>query len=400
MTQTRVVIVGGGFGGLSVATQLLHSRLAHHLAITLVDAAPVSTYTPWLHDVAALGDDAHSSDIPLDSFSGLRFRLGTVQTLDPVARHVILQNGDAIPYDICVLALGSVSNDFGISGVKTFGISVKRTEDALAVSRKTLAVLRDASPAKPQNIVVVGGGVNGVEIAAECASIVSRYASAHPEKHDAVRVLLADSAEKPLPILSSFLRRKALDRLSALGVTLRNASALSAVTSDSVMFRSMKDGVVSSKEETLACALCICALGVKMPDAVLHLPFARHAKGRILVDTSLRVLGRDDVFALGDCAMLEHESFSDPQTAQVAVLQSQTVARNILALVSRRPVRRYVQRRRWDILIALGGKYVVGTALGIPVWGYTAFILRLFVDVRHFLSVLPFQEALRRVFAR
>lgn len=404
MTQTRVVIVGGGFGGFSVAMRLLRSRVARHLAITIIDPASSSVYTPWLYEVAtgALADEhlredlVIATDIVFEKVPRIRFRHTRMESIDPIHRTVLCADGSSIAYDICVMSIGSVPNDFGIPGARQFAIDLKRTSDALLLRSEIVSLVRDTSK-KPKRIVVAGAGANGTEFAAELSATLRAMEKQGAIRSRSVEVMLVDSGDTPLKMLSPFLQKKTRARLRDLGITLRMNTVLAHVTDRSVGLKAVADGVPSEKEETISCNLCVTALGVRMPPIVATLPFERHPKGRILVDDALRTLGYRDVFVLGDAAFVNNGAFPDPQTAQVAVEQSITVANNILAMITKRPVKTYRQHKRWDILIALGGKYAVGRALNIPIWGYTAYVLRRAVDARYFFSVLPFLQAFVRV---
>lgn len=388
MAQTRVVIVGGGFGGLSVAMRLLKSECAQDVALTIIDSSPMSTYTPWLDNVATQRKSGIAqTDIVLSAIEGIRLRLGTMDSLDVAEKHVVLLDGATVPYDICVLAVGSVANDFGISGVEEFSLPMKRTSDAERIQQR----LRDlvVLPSKtPRRVVIVGAGPNGVELAAESAAMGG----------DALEVILADSHPDLLPFFSPFLQRRTMNRLRSLGVVLQMKSMLAKVSKDSVVFRSMVNGVPVDEEKTVACDLCIVALGVKTPDVVLRLPFVKNVQGRVLVDSSFRVLDQDNIFVLGDCAAMNHDTIADPKTAQAAVRQSKTVAQNICAMIAQKPLVQYIPKKHWDVLVTLDGARAVGTVFSIPVWGYVAGVFRKCADAHYFFLVLPWREALRRVF--
>lgn len=397
MSQTRIVILGGGFGGLSVARRLLRSSFVwHHAAITLVDQYPESTYTPWLHEVAGGSTARHAcgdSDIALEAVRGLRYRRGTIDRIDVVNRHVILSDGSSIPFDILVCALGSVSNDFGITGVSAFAFDLKRTSDALKIRERFAVLVDQARRAKePQRLVVVGTGANGTEFAAECATTINHLIKKGALRKGAIDVALIGSTAEPLLMLSPRQRAKAVRRLARIGVSLHMNSALTGVQAETIMIRSMKDGVPSGEPKAMSSAMTVVALGVKVPDVVMDLSFEKTDRGRVRVDASMRVLNQTAVFALGDCAAIDGRA-PEPQTAQVAVAQSIIVARNILALMRQKPLVHFKNHKRWDIILTLGEGYAIGTLLGIAVSGYTIAILRRAIDAKYFFLVLPWWEA-------
>lgn len=401
MNQTRIAILGGGFGGLSVARRLLRSSFVwHHTAITLIDQHPESTYTPWLHEVAggsaarlACGD----SDIALETVRGLRYRRGTIDRVDSVDRHVLLSDGSSIPFDILVCALGSISNDFAIPGVSAFALDLKRTADALKIRDRFAALVDHAKRSKEsQRLVVVGTGANGTEFAAECATTINHLIKKGTLRKGAIDVALVGSTTEPLLMLSPRQRTKAVRRLERIGVSLHTNTALTGVQAESIMIRPMKDGVPIGEQKAMSAAMTVVALGVKVSDVVMELPFEKTDRGRVRIDETMRVLNQTAIFALGDCAAIEGRA-PEPQTAQVAVAQSKVVAQNILALMKQKPLVHFRKHKHWDIILTLGEGYAIGTALGIPVSGYTIAILRRAIDAKYFFLVLPWWEACSRM---
>ncbi len=389
----RILIIGGGFGGLSVACRLLRSSIAKQIAITIIDPRSASVYTPWLHTAAAgtIGRDTSNvrADFAFDYFAGIRFRHETMQSIDPVARTVTCADGSMIAYDICVLAPGSVANDFGIPGAKQYAKTLKHTGDASMI-RSEMARITHAAQESSQRIVVAGAGANGIELAAECAATVRRFERQGKIPRRSIEVVLVDSGTEPLPMLPRLLRNAVHRRLRHLGIILRMQTMLVNVAEHSVGLRHIDHGTPAESVEVIVCNLCITALGVKMPEFIGALSFEKNAQGRILVDDTLRALGYRDIFILGDAAVLRDGVYPDPQTAQAAVQQSGIVARNIVAMIEKKPVIAYQQKKRWDIIIALGERYAIGTAFGVPVLGYTGHIIRLFIDAKYFLGLPHF----------
>ncbi len=399
MAQTRVVILGGGFGGLSVAQRLLRKQLGETIAITIVDQHQESVYTPWLHELAAgmvHVTALHDAEIDLVAVRGIRYRRATVQNIDRVARHVLCDDGVTIPFDILVCALGSVANDFGITGVRAFTNDLKRPSDALGIRQQLAGLLKRAAQGKRQRLLVIGGGANGTEFVAEVASMVNLAVRRGVITRDRVMLSLVGRDTEPLSMLPPLLRRRTVRRLHALGVRYEGRLTLAAVRDGSALLQSVENGIPvgTSKSEAFDC--CVTALGVKVPDVVSALPFKKNERGRILVDETLRILGEPAIFGLGDCVALDGK-ISDPQTAQAAVYQSRWVARNITAIIARRPLVAYRPRRSWSMVFTLGKDYAVGTLFGLPIWGYTVAILRRVIDAQYFFLATSWTDAIRRV---
>lgn len=399
MAQTRVVILGGGFGGLTVARRLLRMRLGDRIAITIVDQHEESVYTPWLHEVAS--GMVHASalrDIEIDlvAVRGIRYRRATVQNIDRVTRHVLCDDGVTIPFDIAVCALGSISNDFGIPGVSAFGLDLKRSGDARAIRERLAVMLQQAGRGKRQRMLVVGNGANGTEYAAEVASMIIMAEQRKLITRGMLTVSLFGMAPEPLMMLSPFLRRRTLTRLAALGVQCEGSLALESMRDGSAVFQPMEKGVPVGKSRVEAFDCCVTTLGVKMPEVIQALPFEKNERGRIIVDAMLRAKDETAIFVLGDCAV-GPGAVAEPQTAQVALHQSRVVAKNIAAIIRQRPLTRYQPKRLQSIVCTLGKGYALGKVFGVPVWGYTIAMLRRVIDARYFFLATPFADAMRRM---
>ena len=399
MTQTRVVILGGGFGGLCVARRLLRKRLRDQIAITIVDTHEESVYTPWLHEVAA--GTVHTSamrdaEIDLVAVRGIRYRRATVLSIDRATRHVLCADDSAIPFDILVCALGSVSNDFGIPGVAAFGCDLKRAEDAVMLRERLAEILQRAAKGERQRVLVVGNGVNGTEYAAEVASMIAIAEEKDSIPVDMVSVRLLGTSPEPFMMLPPWLRRRSIARLEAIGVECEGNVSLVSLSDGGALVQPLRDGLPDgpSRHESFDC--CVVTLGVKVPEVVLGFGFAVNERGRLLVDNALRIQGETAIFGLGDSVAIAGK-VPDPQTAQAAVYQSRYVAKNIVATIAGRPLKPYRTKRSWSIICTLGTGYAVGKIFGVPVWGYTVAILRRGIDAKYFFLATSWRDALRRM---
>jgi NADH dehydrogenase len=351
-------------------------------------------YTPWLHEIAAGTVDTsavHDADIPLESIRGVRFRRGEVVGIDRVLRHVFLADGSTIPFDMLVCALGSVPHDFDIPGAKAFALQLKRTRDADAIRERMQTLLACAEPGTPRRLFVIGAGTNGVEFAAECASMI-----AQKKLRSSVRIHVVSTSPTILPILSPFLRRIAQRRLEKLGIVFHCASALTRCDDGMITIQPVIEGIPHGKPLHEACDLCVLALGVRVPDVVASLGYGTNDRGRICVDAMLRVCGESAVFALGDNAVLR-DGPSDPQTAQAAIRQANHVAQNIERVILHRALKPYRPRKRSPIVITLGMYDAVASLWGVPMWGYTIAILRRVIDARYFFSTTSFRTMILRM---
>ncbi len=414
--RTRVVILGGGFGGLVVARRLARSHRAGRLLdVTVVDENATHVYTPWLYELATScltqASDAREwkaarralniSFGSLRGFDSVRFRRGRVASVDHAAHHVVLEDGMTIPYDVLVIALGAKTNGFGIVGLRERSIPLKSLGDGFAIRRVVMEKLRSRPRGSHALHVVVGGaGPNGTEFAAELMAAARASVRRGYLDHDALDVTLIDAAPDVLVASSPRIRTCARRRLERLGVRVHVGVSLSALADDHAVVAPTPIAGVAAPErasEQLPCDLCVWSGGVTMSDVVRTMSFPKDAKGRIQVDACLRVHGETSVYALGDCAssMNPFTNAPDPQTAEVAVDQAGYVAKNIMRAIAGREGIPFPYPESWSMLITLGGKYAVGNVFGVNVCGYVAYLLRRLVDLRYFLTILSPADALR-----
>lgn len=259
-----------------------------------------------------------------------------------------------IAYDHIVIAPGSVTNDFGIPGVNEHALVLKWLEDGRAVRHRILSSFEDAAllPDTTQrrellSFAIVGAGPVGVELAASMRDLMDHtLRGIYPTidvRHEP-SITLVDGADRVVPAMDPRLSTIAQRRLEQLRVRIMLRTLVSEVGERSLR---TKDGT------TLTANTVIWAGGVMTNPVVAacDLPHARD--GRLVVDTSLRAGGRDDVLALGDAAHFEQDGKPLPMLAQVAVLQAPAAATNIARLVRGEPLRPYVHKRKGD-LVALG----------------------------------------------
>lgn len=347
----HIVIVGGGAGGLVLATRL-GDRLGKRgrARITLVDAALTHVWKPLLHEIAA-GTLRSESD-SIDYLAHARthhfsFKLGRMTGLDRAPREIVLapitdaSGNEIVPgrrlgYDTLVLAVGSVLNDFGAPGVREHALYLDNPAQAERIQQRIFNILlrgraRDgAAPGRPLRFAIVGAGATGVEFAAELSQ-ASRQAAGYgvsdidPLKD--IEIVLIEAAPRVLPALPERLQDATLRELQALGIDVRTGQQVSEVT---------PEGVRTESGQSIETDLTIWAAGVKGP------PFFDHLDGlevnrlnQLVVDQTLKVTRDPHIFAFGDCAACPRPGSERPvppraQAAhQQAYLLAKSLARNL-----------------------------------------------------------------------
>ncbi len=332
----HVVIVGAGFGGLTLARALRDDPVQ----VTLIDRHNFHTFQPLLYQVATAGLEAESiAHAVRGIFHGqlnIEVRLGTVVGVDLERRLLKVSESQPIPYDHLVLAAGAVTASFGIPGVDEHGFGLKSLEDAIALRSHVLRQfeLTDADPsladAGSLNVVIVGGGSTGVELAGALAELFSRVlAKDHPHLDlSRARIVLVEGGDRLLSAFDARLGAHARRVLEARGVDVRMGLTVDRVTASAVH---LADG------EELATGTLVWAAGIRASPLGAVLGVDTDRAGRVIVGPDLRVPGRPEVWVIGDLAAVTGVPKPLPQVAPVAIQQAHFIARELRRVREGRP---------------------------------------------------------------
>jgi NADH dehydrogenase len=353
----RVVILGGGFGGVAAAQALekLVPKLDRPVEVTLVSQSNYLLFVPMLPSAAAASVELTHILSPLrEILRRTKIRIETVQSIDLAAKTVTTTQASThgeqvLPWDHLVIALGSVVNLARMPGVAQHGLPIKTIGDALQIRNRALEMLESAENAssvedrrRMLTFVVAGGGYSGVEIAAEINDYVREAArESYPVIQPGdVRVILLHSGQRILPEISESLARFAHRKLTAHGVEVRLGARLASATADHVTLES---------GERIATHTLIVAIGAS-PNPVIQQLGVPLENGRILVDETMRLpdgssslTNGSSVWALGDCAAVPHPKTGKPSppTAQFALRQGTAVGKNIAAVIAGQQPKRF-----------------------------------------------------------
>ncbi len=410
--RTRVVILGGGFGGLVVARQLSRSKQSSELDIVVIDANPKHIYAPWLYELATscLTDSSsreewQSAQTALDfsfhhlrGYREVRFRQAKISEIDERTKHVVLEDGFTVPYDYLVIALGAVPNYFAIPGLEKACVPLKSLNDAYQIRRSIILALRKRKVGQMLNVLVGGAGASGTEFASELAATARAAAERGMIEPNTLIVTLIDAAPSALMLCSKSVRQVAQRRLQSLGVRLKLNTAISSARDGHVILATNPTpGAEKTEPVVMPYDVCVWSGGITVSDTIRKMPFAHDAKGRIIVDATMRVVERDQIFTIGDCAASRNPftHLPDPQTAQVAVAQAKVVANNILRNISHQSLVTFAYPRHWPIIVTLGGKNACGVIGPLTIRGYSGYLLRRLADLKYFLEVLSVRDAWR-----
>jgi len=374
----QVVVLGGGFGGLHLVRRLERRLHSGEAAVTLVDRQNYHLFTPLLYQVCTGELPPHAVAYPLRDATapaGYHFLQSEVTAIDLDGRRVGTADGELL-YDHLVIAVGSVTNDFGIAGVRENALPVKWLSDAEALKRHVLDIFESAAietdiarRREALTFIIVGAGPVGVELASSLRDLMDHtLRKIYPsiDFHADIAIHLIEGTDRVLPAMDARLSTIAMKRLEQQRIRVLLNTLVSEIG----------PGVVHTKDGAqLRARTIVWSGGVKVNPIVSSIDLPKSKDGRIVVDDSFRANGRDDVMVLGDAAFFEHNGKGLPQLAQVAVLEAPAAARNLVALVRGEPPKPFVYRRKGD-LVALGrtqagaefarlGGFVVG---GLPAW--------------------------------
>ena len=373
----RVVIVGGGAGGVELAVRLGHAaRRGEALEVVLVDPSPTHIWKPMLHEVAAgtLPTADHEVDyLQLARRHGFRFHPGALSSVDRRSRKVWLaplvdaDGGEiaprrALPYDRLVLAIGSVVNDFGTPGVKDHAVMLDSPADARRIHRRLLAACARAelapagAAADPVDLVIVGGGAAGVELAAELVDAIDElagYGERLPRLVRASRITLVEAAPRLLGALPEDIASDAQAQLERRGVAVRLGAQVVEVGAE---------GVTLADGSTIGADITVWAAGIQGPRVLGATDgLERNRRGQLVVRPTLQTTLDDRVLALGDCASCIPATGGRPvpPLAQAAQQQARLLARSLRGLGEGEPMREFTFRDRGS-LVSLGRRDAVG----------------------------------------
>ena len=354
MTQ-RIVILGGGAGGLTTALELQKKRPPQNASITLVDQSPYYTYQPFLPEVA--GGHIAPRDVTVDLQKALR-RTKVVQArvsgLDTDRRVVTVTAVDGsegeIGYDQLVVALGAVTRTFPTPGLAEHGVGFKSVEEAQYVRNRVLGNISEAAnvsdPAERRKlltVVFVGGGYTGVEALAELDDAAKAAVDEHSSlSRDELRFVLVEALDRVAPEVGPELSKWTLGQLRSRGIDVRLGTTMPSAV-DSVV--TLSDG------EEIPAGTLVWTAGVKPNPVLGDLGLPLGPKGHLNVNSSLQVATEDGtvlegVWGLGDAAQVPNllsttQPAYYPPNAQNAVRQAALVADNVIATLGHQPLDEY-----------------------------------------------------------
>ncbi|MCQ8105620.1 NAD(P)/FAD-dependent oxidoreductase [Methylomonas sp. SURF-2] len=401
----KILIIGGGAAGLELATSLGQQLGKPGLAeVTLLDAASTHIWKPLLHEVAS-GTLAEAEEIEYMAQAHrnhFRFLFGRMEGLNREAKEIIVspitnkQGVELIParrfkYDTLVMAVGSVSNTFGIKGVDKYCRFIDTTKEAFRFQKQLVETYYIQSYAnqnrqrdKPLSIVIIGAGATGVELSAELHEVTKLLATYGLEGSIGVNITIIEAATQLLPALPPRLSQATQEQLIKLGIQLKLGRKVTEITETAVH---TYDGEVFDAD------LKVWAAGIKAPDWMKNLDgLETNHINQLVVDQTLKT-SDDNIFAIGDCAACAWIGHGGnvPPRAQSAHQMASTLAKTIANRLKGKPALPFVYRD-YGSLVSLGKFSTVGSLMGslmgtVSVGGFIAYVVYLSLYKMHQVAI-------------
>jgi NADH:ubiquinone reductase (H+-translocating) len=378
MNKPKVVILGGGFGGLAAA------RALHKAAdVTVVDRHNYQTFLPLLYQVSTAGLAADHVAYPIRGAlrkTPVKFRMGSPISIDHKNKEVKLDSSELLKFDHLIVALGSVTADFGIPGVSEFTLGMKSVAEALNIRAEIMRRFEDLCRFEDEtklSITVIGGGPTGVEMAGAIAELIrGPLKSDQAQAASHISISLIEAGPRLLPPFAPSLSARTKKDLEKLGVKVLLNAAVQEVEHRKIK---LKDG------STIASEITIWAAGVKGNDAIaqLNLPTAGT---RVAVEPTMQVKNYPYIWALGDiAASVDKNGNQLPMVAPVAIQQGKFIAKQIARVSKSQKLASFKYLDKGS-MATIGRNKAIVQVKGIKISGALAWLIWLWLHLFYLLG--------------
>ena len=378
MNKPKVVILGGGFGGLAAA------RALHKAAdVTVVDRHNYQTFLPLLYQVSTAGLAADHVAYPIRGAlrkTPVKFRMGSPISIDHKNKEVKLDSSELLKFDHLIVALGSVTADFGIPGVSEFTLGMKSVAEALNIRAEIMRRFEDLCRFEDDtklSITVIGGGPTGVEMAGAIAELIrGPLKSDQAQAASHISISLIEAGPRLLPPFAPSLSARTKKDLEKLGVKVLLNAAVQEVEHRKIK---LKDG------STIASEITIWAAGVKGNDAIAQLNLPTTGT-RVAVEPTMQVKNYPYIWALGDiAASVDKNGNQLPMVAPVAIQQGKFIAKQIARVSKSQKLASFKYLDKGS-MATIGRNKAVVQVKGIKISGALAWLIWLWLHLFYLLG--------------
>jgi NADH dehydrogenase len=378
MNKPKVVILGGGFGGLAAARALYKSA-----EVTVVDRHNFQTFLPLLYQVSTAGLAADHVAYPIRGAlrkTDIKFRMGSPISVDHKNNEVKLDSSEVLKFDHLIVALGSVTADFGIPGVNEHTLGMKTVHEALTIRAEIMRRFEDLCRFEDDtklSISVIGGGPTGVEMAGAIAELIrGPLKSDQADAAAHIQVSLIEAGPRLLPPFAPSLSERTKKDLEKLGVKVLLNTAVKAIEHRKIILKD--DSVINSE-------ITIWAAGVKGSDAMAQLSLPTNGN-RVAVEPTMQVSNYPNIWALGDIAgALGKDGRPLPMVAPVAIQQGKFIAKQIARLVAHKPLANFKYLDKGS-MATIGRNKAIVQVRGVKIAGPIAWLIWLWLHLFYLLG--------------
>jgi NADH:ubiquinone reductase (H+-translocating) len=380
--KPRVVVVGGGFGGVNLVKKLSEKNCQ----VVLLDRQNYNGFWPLLYQVATAGLEPDSIAEPLrkmfrKGYEDFHFRLVRVTGVNPTTRTITTLLGD-LTYDYLVIATGTKSNFFGNEKIKQFALPLKRVRHALDIRSQILQVFEQANMINDEtirqgllNIVIAGAGPTGVELAGALSEMRKHILPRDYPGIDFTKmnIYVAEGLDRVLPLMSLQASKKSHRYLQKMGVVVKLNTRVESYDGEAVRFNNGEE----IQTQTLIWAAGVTGIIIE------GLPADTIQSGRIIVNQFNQVMGSDNIFAIGDIALMRSKKYpkGHPGIAQPAIQQGKHLARNLNRLFSNKPMKPFSYFDKGTLAIIGRSRAVADLPGNLHLSGFFAWMTWLFVHI-------------------
>ncbi|MBM7554871.1 FAD-dependent oxidoreductase [Thalassobacillus pellis] len=390
MKKPNIVILGAGYGGIMTAVKLQKSLGVNEANVTLVNRHSYHYQTTWLHENAAGTLHHDRTRIPIKDVinsSKINFVQDSVISINPDEKQVTLENGE-LEYDYLVIGLGFEAETFGIPGLKEHAFGISSINSARLIRQHIeYNFARYNNEKEPNeellNIVVGGAGFTGIEFVGELANRVPELCKEYDIPREKVRLINVEAAPTALPGFDPALVEYAMNSLESRGVEFKIGAMIKEVTPNGLIYE--KD----EKREEIRSNTVVWAAGVRGNSIVDESGFET-MRGRVKVREDLRTPDYDDVFVVGDCALIINEETDRPYppTAQMAIQMAGTVAHNVKVLARGETDLEPFEPNIQGTVASLGHDDAIGVVFDDKkLFGWSASVMKKVIDNRYLLKL-------------
>ncbi|MBU9722119.1 MULTISPECIES: NAD(P)/FAD-dependent oxidoreductase [Bacillaceae] len=380
--RPKIVILGAGYGGMMTATRLQKANAHHDAEITLVNKHNYHYQTTWLHEPAAGTLHHDRTRMRIDSVidtKKIHFIKDAVSEIKTDEQKVILEGGE-LEYDYLVIGLGSEPETFGIPGVEEHAFAIRSVNSVRHIREHIEYKFASYNSQEEKHdedltFIVAGAGFTGIEFVGELSKRVPELCEEYDIDRDKVKIYSVEAAPTALPGFDDELVNYAMNLLESRGVEFLINTPIKEVK---------EDGVLLNNGEEIKASTVVWTTGVR-GNAVIEKSGFEAMRGRIKVEKDLRAPGFDNIFVIGDCALIINEEINRPYppTAQIAIQQSYTCSNNIKALIAGKEKLEEFTPDIKGTVASLGGKEAIGLVGSTKLYGHSASAMKKVIDNRY-----------------